>query len=236
MGNGIYVAMSGAVAQDRALDAVANNVANAGTTAYKAQRVAFSEVLDEKKELSFVDADKSVVDTTAGSLRSTDNPLDLALDGDGWFSVTTPDGVRYTRDGAFSLNDGGVLVDARGNPVRGLGGAEVLVPPDAQQVTVDREGNIFVDDTPAAQLEIVRFAPDRMKREGGNLFRATGKPEAGGELPAVVSGHLEASNFNTVRGMVDLVKISRTYESLHRMIENYRQVDQRTARDIGGPR
>lgn len=235
MGNGIYVAMSGAVAQDRALDVVANNVANANTTAYRAERIAFDEVLNEKGEMAFVDVDRGAVDTSRGNLVATDNPLDLALDGDGWFAVNTAQGVRYTRDGAFSLNDAGVLVDGAGNTIRGQDGQEILVPPDAGGVAVDAEGNVYVEDEPIGQLEIVRFDAAQMQRDGSNLFRATGRPKRD-ELPAVVTGHLESSNFNTVRGMVDLVRISRTYESLHRMIENYKQIDQRTARDIGGPR
>lgn len=235
MGNGIYVAMSGAVAQDRALDVVANNIANASTTAYRAERIAFDEVLNEKGELSFVDVDRGIADMTSGAMTVTDNPLDLALDGEGWFSVETAEGTRYTRDGAFSLDERGVMVDGAGNSVVAVGGAEVLVPPDASQVTVDAEGNVYVDDEPVAQLDIVRFEPNTMRREGANLFRATGKPSRE-DMPAVVTGHLEGSNFNTVRGMVDLVRISRTYESLTRMIQNYRQIDQRVARDIGGPR
>ena len=235
MGNGIYTAMTGAVAQGRALDVVANNVANAKTTAFRAERVTFDEVLNENNELSFVGAQRSAVDTSRGELYTTDNPLDLALDGDGWFSVTTDKGVRYTRDGSFSLNAEGVLVDRAGNAVRGVGGADILVPPDVSDVTVDGEGNVFADGDPVAQLELARFDADQLQRDGANLFVAQGKPKTD-ELPSVVSGALEGSNFNTVRGMVDLVRISRTYESLHRMIENYRQIDQRAARDIGGPR
>ena len=235
MGNGIYVAMSGAVAQERALDVVANNVANGATTGYKAERVSFDEVLNEKGEHSYVDANRGQIDTTAGALVATDNPLDLALDGDGWFAVQTKDGPRYTRDGGLSLSDTGVLVDSGGHSIRAVGGAEILVPPDAESLSIDAEGNVIVDDDPIAQIEIVRFKSSQMSREGGNLFRASGRPQRD-ELPAVVSGHLESSNFNTVRGMVDLIRISRTHESLHRMIENYKQIDQRTARDIGGPR
>lgn len=235
MGNGIYVAMSGAVAQDRALDVVANNVANARTTGYRAERIAFNEVLNEKDQLSYVDADRTEMDATHGALVATDNAMDLALEGDGWFAVQTPQGTRYTRDGAFSLDADGALVDASGNAVRGAGGAEIVVPPDAAYVSIDSEGNVYADEDPVGQIEVVRFKDKQLTREGANLFRASGRPIRD-ELPAVVSGYLESSNFNTIRGMVDLVRISRTYESLHRMIENYREIDQRTARDIGGPR
>lgn len=235
MGNGIYTAMAGAVAQSRALDAVANNVANAKTTAFRAERVTFDEVLNEGNEISAVSVGRSAVDTSRGELTTTDNPLDLALDGDGWFAVKTGKGTRYTRDGSFTLDAGGVLVDRLGNPVRGVGGADILVPPDVADVSIDGEGNVYADGDPVAQLELVRFEQSQMRRDGDNLFSAQGKPKTD-ELPSVVSGALEGSNFNTVRGMVDLVRISRTYESLHRMIENYRQIDQRAARDIGGPR
>ncbi len=234
MSDGLYVAMSGAVAQQRAMDVVANNVANANTQGFRAERVTFEEVLNQKDELSFVSAERGAIDGTVGGMVSTENPLDLAIDGQGWFGLQTPDGTRYTRNGAFSVGPDGALVDALGNTVRSVGGNEILVPPDAAEISVDPAGQVLVDGQPLAQIEVVRFEPDQMRREGGNLFSATGKGDPT-EPAGVVSGHLEGSNFNAVRGMVDLIRISRTHESLHRMIENYRQIDQRAAREIGGP-
>ncbi len=175
MSDGLYVAMSGAVAQQRAMDVVANNVANANTQGFRAERVTFEEVLNQKDELSFVSAERGAIDGTVGGMVSTENPLDLAIDGQGWFGLQTPDGTRYTRNGAFSVGPDGALVDALGNTVRSVGGNEILVPPDAAEISVDPAGQVLVDGQPLAQIEVVRFEPDQMRREGGNLFSATGK-------------------------------------------------------------
>src|SRR5215510_5844300 len=101
MGSGIYIALSGAVAQSRALDIVANNVANASTTGFRAERQAFGKILGQAKsaDQAFVQAAVTRRDTQTGAMRQTTNPLDLALDGDGFFAVNTPRGARYTRAG-----------------------------------------------------------------------------------------------------------------------------------------
>jgi flagellar basal-body rod protein FlgF len=237
MSSGIYVATAGAVAQSQALDATANNIANASTAGFHGDRVTFSEALGAARsaDVALVSHGTARVDAQAGALTQTDNPLDLALDGDGYFSVTTPTGTRYTRAGNFQLDTERKLVTADGYAVRGVGGAPISVPPEATNVAVDTEGNVSADGNQIGQLELARFAPNQMKREGGSLFSATGKPTAG-DPPKVHSGMLEASNVNIVRGVVDLVKVSRTYESLMRVIQGYHDVEQRAARDLGAPK
>ena len=158
------------------------------------------------------------VDSQNGALTPTESPLDLALEGDGYFGVQTPNGPRYTRAGNFQLDQGHNLVTADGYQVRGQGGAPINVPPEAGDIAIAADGTVSAGGSEIGKLELVRFAPSQMKREGGTLFSATGRP-AGGEPPRVRSGMLEASNVNVVRGVVDLVKVSRTYESLMRMIQ-----------------
>lgn len=236
MSSGIYIATAGAVAQSSALDTTANNIANASTTGYRADRVSFREALGAARSIdtSLVDVAATREDAQPGALESTGNALDLALEGDGVFVIDTANGPRYTRAGNFCLDEQGRVVTQQGLPVRGAGGA-ITIPPGTQSVAVATDGTVSADGTVVGQLELARFAPAQLAREGDSLLRATGAPQPG-EAPLVRSGMLESSNVNVVRGVVDLVKVSRTYESLMRVIQGYHDVESRAARDLGGPK
>jgi flagellar basal-body rod protein FlgF len=237
MSSGIYVATAGAVAQSYALDATANNIANASTAGFHGDRVTFREALTAARspDIATVGAGTTRIDSQAGALTPTENPLDLALDGDGYFGVTTPNGPRYTRAGNFQLDDARNLVTADGFAVRGDGGSPINVPAEARAVSVAVDGTVSADGEELGKLELARFQPAQVTRQGGSLFAATGAPLAG-DPPKVRSGMLEASNVNVVRGVVDLVKVSRTYESLMRMIQGYHDVESRAARELGAPK
>jgi flagellar basal-body rod protein FlgF len=236
--NGIWIATAGAVAQSNAMDATANNIANANTTGFQADRVAFREALDGAKSPDWAQVKTSSmrIDTQAGAISQTGNPLDLALEGDGMFSVDTPNGARYTRAGNFRLDDQSNLVTVDGFKVRGQGGQPIVFPPETKVIDVGINGQVSADGEAIGQLELATFKPNQLKREGGTLFSANGKPDAGAEPPLVRAGMLEASNVNIVRGVVDLVKVSRTYESLMRVIQGYHDVEGRAARELGGPK
>jgi flagellar basal-body rod protein FlgF len=234
MSDGLYVAMSGAVAQERALDVAANNVANANTSGFRAERVTFEEVLGQQGNLSFVTAEQATVDASRGELRSTGNPLDVAVDGDGWFAMQTPQGVRYTRSGEFRIGPDGALIDGRGNGVLEAGGNPLLIPADAKDVSVDAAGQVLADGLPVGQISIVQLNEANLRNEGGNYYTARGAVTPV-ENAQVVSGHIEGANFDPVRGMVDLIRISRNHESLHQVMTTYREIDQRAVREIGGP-
>lgn len=237
MSSGIYVATAGAVAQSNALDATANNIANASTAGFHGDRVTFREALTAARspDVASVGAGTTRIDSQPGALLPTDNPLDLALEGDGYFAVTTPNGTRYTRAGNFQLDDARNLVTPDGFAVRGEGGAPINIPAEAITVTVANDGTVSADGAELGRLELARFQTSQMKREGSSLLSATGRPQDG-DPPVVRSGMLEASNVNVVRGVVDLVKVSRTYESLMRMIQGYHDIESRAARELGGPK
>ena len=237
MSNGIYAATAGAVAQSNALDATANNIANASTAGFHGDRVTFREALTAARspDIASVGAGTARIDSQAGALTQTENPLDLALEGDGYFGVATPGGPRYTRAGNFQLDQARNLVTADGFQVRGAGGAPINVPADAGDIAIAVDGTVSAGGNEIGKLELVRFAPGQLKREGGTLFSATGRPLTT-DLPRVRSGMLEASNVNVVRGVVDLVKVSRTYESLMRMIQGYHDIESRAARELGTPK
>ena len=237
MSSGIYIATAGAVAQSNALDATANNIANAATTGFHGDRVTFREALSAARspDVATVGAGTTRIDGQAGALQGTENPLDLALEGDGYFGVATPGGPRYTRAGNFQLDDTRALVTADGFHVRGEGGAAITIPPEAKVGAVAADGTVSAGGEPVGKLELVRFAPGAVQRQGGTLFAATGRPQPG-DPPKVRSGMLEASNVNVVRGVVDLVKVSRTYESLMRVIQGYHDIESRAARELGTPK
>ena len=236
MSNGIYTAAGGAIAQTNALDATANNIANASTPGYRADRITFKEMLGKARsaDTTLVDTGAVSLDQAPGTILPTGNPLDVALQGDGYIGIQTAQGPRYTRAGNFTLNDQRQLVSADGNAVRGVGGSPISIPPEANDITIDHAGNVAADGAKVGQLEIVKFAPSQLKREGGTLFSASGQPQAG-DPPMVQSGMLEGSNVNVVRGIVDLVKVSRTYESLMKMIQGYHTVESQAATTLGKP-
>ncbi|HEY1812728.1 MAG TPA: flagellar basal-body rod protein FlgF [Kofleriaceae bacterium] len=239
MGSGIYIAAAGAIAQSDAMDATANNIANAGATGYHAERVSFREVLTKAKspdQMMVQTNTGKTLDSQAGALMQTDNPLDLAIEGDGMFSVQTPQGMRYTRAGNFQLDSQGALVTQDGYKVLGEGGQPITLPPTATNIGVTADGSVSVDGQVAGKLQLVKFDGSQLKREGSTLFSANGKPQTSGTAPTVRSGMLESSNVNIVSGVVDLVKVQRNYESLMRVVQGFHDIDDRAAKELGGPR
>ena len=237
MGSGIYIATSGAVAQTKSLDVIANNVANASTIGFKAQRAVFREALvnAERRDVAFVGVDPAEDDVSQGALRQTGEKLDLALVGEGFFAVDTPRGPRYTRAGDFRLDPAGALVNGAGLAARSQTGGKITIPAESSEVAVDPEGRVFADGEEVGQLEIARFRGGRRIREGANLFSIQGAEQVTEDLPEVRSGATEQSNVSTIRGVVDLVRVSRTHQSMMRMIEAYQQIENRTAQ-IGSGR
>lgn len=238
MSSGIYVAAAGAVAQSNALDTTANNIANASTTGFRGDNVTFREALTGARsaDITLVDHGSSTSNTAAGAQIETNNPLDVAISGDGYFGVQTATGPRYTRAGNFQLDTSHRLVNQDGQAVRGQGGAPITIPDGATNVAIDANGNVSADGATVGQLELTKFAPSQLKREGATLYVASGAPQAGGAPVSVRSGTLEQSNVNVVRGVVDLVKTSRTYESLMQVIQGYHDVEDRAARELGAPK
>jgi|HubBroStandDraft_6_1064221.scaffolds.fasta_scaffold77494_3 flagellar basal-body rod protein FlgF len=239
MGSGIYIAAAGAIAQSDAMDATANNIANAGTSGFHAERVSFKEVLTKAKspdQLSVQANTGKTLDSQNGALLQTNNPLDVAIEGDGLFSVQTAQGTRYTRAGNFQLDSQGALVTPDGYKVLGENGQPITMPPTATNIAVTSDGTINADNQPVGKLKLAQFGANQLKREGATLFSATGAPQTSGTPPTVRSGVLESSNVNIVHGVVDLVKVQRSYESLMRVIQNYHDIDDQTAKTLGGPR
>lgn len=244
MSDGIYAALSGAVAQQRALDTVANNVANVGTPGFRADQLAFREALSEARPgsdavpngLRYVTVATSRTTPTDGPLSQTGNPLDLALQGDGFFAVSTREGVRYTRAGALQVRGDGAVVTRAGHPVLTTSGP-LVIPRDAGAVTVGQDGRVTMGDLDLGRLRVERFPPNGLVKQGLTLFApepgVTGSPA---DDVSVSQGFLEGANVNAVSGMNELISASRSFDAFQRVIQGFRQMDERTARDVGAPR
>jgi flagellar basal-body rod protein FlgF len=261
MSDGIYSALSGALAQERSLQATANNVANANTDGYKADKAVFAEYLKKEKqahlpehpELRYAGVDELWVDHTIGSIKFTGRKLDTALHGDGWFTVSTPQGERYTRAGSFVMDRAGILRTPDGHEVLGelnndisQPGHRIQVPKDTREVQIAMDGTVSAvmpdlvgnnNNQILGKLKLVRFEDQRkVEREGLNLFKTKdgALPQRVDDLTTVEQGYLEISNVNAVHGMNELVVVSRYFDALEKVIETFRDIDGRTARDVGG--
>lgn len=248
MGDGIYTALTGAVAQQQNLDVIANNVANVTTSGYRADRAVFREFLagaqrnnnpavneQTQRPDHFVQVGSVTHDQTDGALRLTGNNLDFALSGEGFFVVATPQGERLTRAGSFMLRPDGKLSTHDGHDVIGDNGHPIRLPGTAAQVQVGLDGSIQVDGQAINKFKLVRAPdPSKLDKESSTYFL----PMQGMELAAaknvqVTQGHLEASNVNAVAGLNELITVNRSFDALQRVIETFQKLDERTARELG---
>ena len=243
MENALLVGLSRQMALSHELDIVANNIANIDTTGFKADNAAFAEFLmpgardDEftgnDRRISFVQDRATWIDLSPGAIQRTGNPLDVAIDGNGYLAVQTPRGLRYTRNGALSINATGQLVTSEGYQVLGAGGP-ITFQPDDHDVIISPTGIITVrdgagtPDAPRGQLQLAGFdQPQPLQKDGGIMFMAPPGVNAG---PApqgtrVVQGAIEKSNVNAVVEMARMIQITRSYTDIANVLQQ--QSDQR---------
>lgn len=251
MSGGIYMAASGALAYEKRLQIISNNLANASTVGYKMDHGQFQFIdpadlpaafVPDSPEVSTSQAQSfwfqfsSYTDFSPGSLKNTGNDFDLALIGDGFFCVKKPDGVHYTRKGDFTLNDEGVLVTRNGYPVLGDGG-EITVdasaaPYEHKKFAVGEDGNVSVDGQQVGRLRIVEFPETgSLMKMGDTLFKPADNtpPPQEAEDYKVSQGFVELSNVDVVKMMTEMIEVLRGYESYQKVI---RSADEATARSI----
>ena len=215
------IALSRQLTLRRELDAIANNVANVNTPSFKGERMMFVEHLVEPQKdtpMSFVRDFGMVRDLNEGPLTKTENPLDLAIIGEAYFTVQTENGPRYTRAGRFQLDANRQIANQQGLPVLGDGGQGITVPPDSGKVTVSSDGTVSAGDAVLGKIGLVKFEnPLEMKREGNNLFKAEEPPQPADDA-RIVQGSLEESNVNAVLEMTRMIQVHRTYTSNQRLL------------------
>lgn len=230
----MYTTLSGLVAAERSLESVAQNVANASTPGYRARVTTFEEALTHLTNTPSVRSSGIAIDLSRGTMTRTDNPLDLALDGEGFFVVQTPHGRQLTRDGSFRLNAHGTLVSRDGHPVVGTNGSAIEIPPDAPAAQVNGQGEVAAGGSQLGKVLVVRVAPQYLIPTGSRFAVTENAQVSEVVSPNIEPGTLESSNFDAVRGMVELIRVTRAHEALARSLQSHSEIEQRTARGISG--
>lgn len=230
---GIYTSEASMRPKMTRMEVIANNLANINSTGFKRDRV-FLELLNEsaappsdgRNDLTGINA-RHAVDFTQGSLQPTGNTFDLALQGKGFFTVATPNGLRLTRNGHFQLNAEGGLVTAEGFPVQGDNGNVMIPNTDKRQllnITINEAGEILSDREPLARVRIVDVAnPEMMQKDHQSLFiPPADQPVA--DLPhnqvLLRQGFLEESNVDGIEEMIAMIELSRAFETDQKVIQS----------------
>ncbi|WP_296426018.1 flagellar hook-basal body complex protein [Yoonia sp.] len=224
MDNASYTALSRQSGLMQEMRAVANNIANASTTGFRAEGVMFSEHVKAlgpgTESLSMANA--AVRDTvmTQGGLSQTGGAFDLAIEGDGFFLIETPGGQRLTRAGAFRPNENGDLVTADGYQVLDAGGAPVFVPQGVGQIGISPDGTISAGGQPIGQIGLVIPSDaNQMIRESGVMFDSRGGFEPVPD-PRMMQGFLEDSNVNPILEVSRMIEVQRAYELGQSFLDN----------------
>ena len=261
MNSALWVSKSGLSAQNTRLTTISNNLANVSTNGFKRDRAAFQDLLyqidrqpggqsSQNTELPSglqLGTGVRVVATqkqfTEGNIEITEQALDVAVNGRGFFQVLNPDGsVSYTRDGQFQLNNAGQLVNAQGLTIE----PAITIPDGTQTITIGMDGVVGVVDaatgttTQIGNLTLADFSnPAGLEAQGGNLFRetaASGAPvqgEAGqGGFGTLIQGAIEGSNVNVVEEMVNMIETQRAYEMNSKVISTVDQMLQYASQNL----
>lgn len=263
---GIYTAVSGAVAHSAKLDTIANNIANANTPGFKRDQQLFKEYLTsyEKQptvlevpkvpasiesfyplnggDKSYVDLNGTSTSFSQGAMKLTGNPLDIGVEGNGFLEVQTPAGVRYTRNGHFTINSEGVVVSKQGHPLllQGQEGQALeeryLRIEDANQLTLTAQGEVFVSGQNMGQLSMKTMTEkDALQKEGNSLYSL--RENFSNQITdstkfRIHQGSFEQSNVNIVQEMTDMINATRIFESTQKAIQAYDQMNQKLANDV----
>jgi flagellar basal-body rod protein FlgF/flagellar basal-body rod protein FlgG len=227
MDSGYYAAMTGLVARTQALDTAASNLANAQTPGYRAEREYFRSVLlgpdalDSQlggtvNNFGLLGGDR--LNLAQGELQQTGNPLDLAIEGQGFFQVQTTNGLRYTRDGSFHRTQSGQLVTAAGEPVLSATGQTIPIPPG--EVTIGSSGVLSVAGGAVATLGVFTFpAGAELTPEGANRYVAPqGVQPLLAKDAAVHQGMIESANQSAIQGTLDLIVMQRQAEMMQKAL------------------
>ncbi len=210
--SGIYNLMDGSLTQDLRFETIANNIANSNTNGFKKDIISFNETLAMQS--------LSKTDFSQGPIRYTGNELDIALGAEGFLKIQTPQGIRYTRDGALSINAEGFLVTGNGDEVLGENGP---ISVGDGSVSIGEDGQISVDNVAADKLMVVNFdKPELLKKEGASYYSYHGSGnEISAKTDAVIKQrYLEGSNVNPTQEMIEMIETFRAFESVEKAIQS----------------
>ena len=227
MENSLIIALARQSVLARQMDVIATNLANLETAGFKSENMIFTELIEKTADgefLSLVHDVSFVRDLAEGPFTGTNSSLDLAIDGDGYFVVDTPDGERYTRHGVFQLDDTGNIVTTGGHPVLGSSGAPIAIPLDASTITITRDGTISADTNEIGQIKLVRFDdPQALSKVGSGLYDAKEQLPQPANDSQVFQGMVESSNVKGVVEMTRMIDTVRSYQAAAKLIDTEHQ-------------
>ncbi|OGU10262.1 MAG: flagellar basal-body rod protein FlgF [Geobacteraceae bacterium GWC2_58_44] len=236
MNSGMYAALSGNLSAMRRLEVISNNLANASTPGFKGDQIQFESVLaavNNPTQVTPVFSNEQFsTDFTQGSLQKSDNVLDLALDGDGFFVVNTPQGPAYTRQGNFHRGAGGRLVNGDGYELQGKNGPISVA---GGRIEIGAAGVVTVDGVASGTLAQVDFPkPYQLAKAGGGLFVPSNPQTATTPSAAEVKqGYLESSNVKVIVEMARMIEASRYFESCAKAVKSYDDMTAKAANELG---
>ena len=235
MVSGKYSALSGAISREQTIANISNNLANASTSGYKKSNISFESILQgekqasEAKGINYTRVNENFTDYSPGALRQTDDPLDVAIHGEGFLKVQGPDGALYTKRGDLAVSSEGLLTTSNGLPVLDDTGAEITIPDtESSKIAFSDSGTIYTLGEQGLRTEVGQLGifniedTSKLKRESDTTFSLE---DATLEIPdegsRIVQGSLELSNVNMASEMAKMIDSYRTFVTYHKVLKSY---------------
>jgi flagellar basal-body rod protein FlgF len=239
MQSGLYVSLSAQVALRKRMDTIANNVANMNTVGFRASEVKFEALLDKtgSANVAFSSTGTDYISRRNGGMVKTDNPFDVAVQGEGWFAIRTAAGTAYTRDGRLNLSETGTLQDINGNPVLDAGATPIVIDPTAGSPMIASDGMITQGGNQVGAIGLFRIDPQaKLTRSsaGGLIPDRPATPVLDFTTNGVAQGFVENSNVNPVMEMTKLIMVSHAFDSVSNMISSSESSLQDAIKTLGG--
>lgn len=235
-----HIALSRQLVLRQRMDVIANNIANMTASGFKAETLLAEQVpvdVGKRQTVNFVQDVALVRDLAPGAMIPTNNPLDLAIEGEGYFVVATPQGERYTRSGQFRLSELGEITTASGNSVLDDGGAPLAVPAGSGPIAIAPDGTVSTSDVVIGRLNIVKFEDAQdLQKAGDGLYRTDQVPELA-EDARTLQGLLEGSNVRPVVEMTEMMSTVRAYQGTQKIIDSHHDLERRMIErmlEVGG--
>lgn len=238
MDTSIYVGLSGQMALDQRMSTIAQNIANANTVGYRAGGVDFATIISNTPthETAFVSEGKNHMSELSGGFTRSGNPLDVAVQGNGFLGIQSPSGTYYSRDGRLSLNAGGQLVNTSGHNLLDSGGSPIQLDPSAGAVTINKDGTIFQSGKRFGQIGL--FSVDtragfRRVENSGVVPVTTPEPISDHSSSGILQGFVEESNVNAVTEMVRLIQVTRAFEAASSLTDKASEAQRNAIQTLG---
>lgn len=244
MQSGLYVGISSQIALERRLNTIADNMANMNTVGFRSTEVKFDEVLSKthnelNAKVAFVSQGNDYLSDQSGALDQTGNPLDVAIKGNGWFSIDTPQGQVLTKDGRFTLKETGELVSTMGYPVLDTGGAPIQLDRTAGPPVISPDGRITQNDRLVATLGVYTadISKGYLRADNSGIIPVDNPQPVVDRIDVTVAqGYVEQSNVNGISQMTELIQVNRAFEAISSLMKDTEGSFSEAIKTLGGSR